>query len=319
MPDDKFNGKYIDQALVKGVWYGISSGPKPQVYIGSINSDPESLRNRSVIVNSSTSGTSGKFPSKTAGHDLALLTIRYGEGLYIQKAVDTTTTIEWERVYVNGSWGDWARVTSVGDSSDIANEALKETEQNTEDINKIYKAIGGKDKSPKIISDVNALRKNLDDFFDDYRAYKSTNDSNIASVKTGGMAFDRVARERTNYIVNNDVRTGQYPGIKFYTNTNQFALSNKDSVLVIAQDTCTNWGIKRKSDPYPVNGTTNSVFIAANASGGLCEAHVTGGTYVPPSPNDPTGGGWYVTFDRFVTGDIQIAWTLIVFDQQFTY
>lgn len=168
MPDDKYNGLYIHKELVKGNWYGICSGPKPQVYTGNIDtaSNLEDIRNKALYI-VSPSSENGTFP--VYGHKSAVLTTRYGSDVYLQRLFDIDAGVEWERAKIGStSWYEWKRVTTEGDASSLARDADQRSRNNATAINQIDSAIGGRTASPNInsrvssnTSSINSMRTEL--------------------------------------------------------------------------------------------------------------------------------------------------------------
>lgn len=168
MPDDKYNGLYIHKELVKGNWYGICSGPKPQVYTGNIDtaSNLEDIRNKALYI-VSPSSENGTFP--VYGHKSAVLTTRYGSDVYLQRLFDIDAGVEWERAKIGStSWYAWKRVTTEGDASSTANAADQRSRSNSSAINQLDSAIGGRTASPNInsrvssnTSSINSMRTEL--------------------------------------------------------------------------------------------------------------------------------------------------------------
>ena len=307
MPDDKFNGRYIDQALVKGNWYGISSGPKPQVFTGNIDNATglanglEDIRNKALLI-ISPNESNGHFPNGTYGHPSLITTIRYGDNFYLQRLVDTqgdstTPIIEYIRTkYGNSSWTEWQRVTSFGDASSTASLALTTAQNAAQNITYINTAIGGISANPSIDSRVKSNASNITKQTDELRKTNTR-----VNDLFNGSANDSIARR---FITNNDVRSGQSPGIKFYANQNGFTIGSSNSVRVLNTANMRSWGF---------NGN-NSVFLVSNANNDLNQAHVEGGTFVP---DDGSGnrGGWYAVWNSSTNTDILLNWTLIVFNQ----
>lgn len=301
MPDDKFNGRYIDQALVKGNWYGISSGPKPQVFTGNIDNATglanglEDIRNKALYLVSPNSAN-GTFPEY--GHKCTVLTTRYGDDVYLQKLFDIDANVEYERVKLgNTQWKGWQRVTSYGDASQKASDADTRSRSNETAINDIYSIIGGRNHTKPTTSSSTPISDRV------YSNSTSIN-SHTNDIKTlngnvtdlfGGKANDSIARK---FLTNNDVRAGQLPGIKFYANTNEYTISNSDSVQIISAEVCSTWGANE----------TNSIFFVSNANGTTSSIHVEGGTYVP-------GSGWYAVWDGNYSGPMRLNWMLVVFNQ----
>lgn len=294
MPDDKFNGRYIDQALVKGNWYGISSGPKPQVFTGNIDNATgltnglEDIRNKALYL-VSPSSANGTFPAY--GHKCTVLTTRYGDDVYLQKLFDIDANVEYERVKLgNTAWKGWQRITTEGDASSTATLALTTAQNAAQNITYINTAIGGISANPSIDSRVKSNASNI-----------NTLTTNLGKTDTrvdnlfNGSANDSIARK---FITNNDVRAGQLPGIKFYANTNAYTISNSDSVQIISANVCSSWGANE----------TNSIFFVSNANGTTSSIHVEGGTYVP-------GSGWYAVWDGNYSGPMRLNWMLVVFNQ----
>lgn len=153
MPDDKYNGLYIHKELVKGNWYGICSGPKPQVYTGNIDtaSNLEDIRNKALYI-VSPSSENGTFP--VYGHKSAVLTTRYGEApndVYLQRLFDIDAGVEWERAKIGStSWYVWKRVTTEGDASSLARDADTRSRNNSTAIDQLDRAIGGRTANPNI-------------------------------------------------------------------------------------------------------------------------------------------------------------------------
>ena len=315
MPNDTYGGLYINKELVKGKWYGVCSGPKPQVFTGNINNagDLENIRNKSLYI-SSASSSNGIFPEGTYGHNFAVLTIRYGEGngLYIQKAVDLSINpvLEYERVWNNNKWTTWARVTSFGDASQAAATAQATADDAKRRTDYLYKITGYKDgttsANPTIDNRIRTNSNNIDTINRTLGSTPSgqTINGRIDSINgqinnlSSGSANDRVARDHTNKIINNDVRAGQLPGIKVYANTNVYDAINQSAVQVITQDTCNNWGANFQ----------NSMFFVSNGDAADHPVHVEGGSYLE-------GGGWWAVFDRDYSGAVRINWMLVIFNQ----
>ena len=156
MPDDKYNGLYIHKELVKGNWYGICSGPKPQVYTGNIDtaSNLEDIRNKALYI-VSPSSENGTFP--VYGHKSAVLTTRYGSDVYLQRLFDIDAGVEWERAKIGStSWYAWKRVTTEGDASATATAADQRSRNNSTAIDQLDRAIGGRTASPNINSRVSS-------------------------------------------------------------------------------------------------------------------------------------------------------------------
>lgn len=319
MPDDIYGNKYVNKMYVKGAWYSYEAGPRPKTYTGSIesfsNNNIENIRNKALFIQAAQSGQ-GIFPEGKYGHNYAILTIRYGEGndgLYIQKAVDLTETpaLEYERVSNPNSttgWSDWVRVSAYTDSSGTADEALRQAKAAAAEASYIDTFIG-KTSGP-VASNNTPLAtriKNNSDNIDGVNTaltnYKKVVDPQLDNLAKGS-ANDRVARDHTNKIINNDVRTGQLPGIKVYSNQNGFTIGGNNSVRILDETNMRDWGF---------NGS-NSVFLVSNANNDINEAHVEGGTFVPPLPNQDRGG-WYAVWTGSTNTDILLNWTLIVFNQ----
>lgn len=296
MPDDKYNGLYIHKELVKGNWYGICSGPKPQVYTGNIDtaSNLEDIRNKALYI-VSPSSENGTFP--VYGHKSAVLTTRYGSDVYLQRLFDIDAGVEWERAKIGStSWYAWKRVTTEGDASSTANLALTTAQNAVQNITDINKAIGGISANPSIDSRVKSNASNINTLTNNL----GTTNARVNNL-FNGSANDSIARR---FITNNDVRSGQSPGIKFYANQNGFTIGSNNSVRVLNTTHMRSWGF---------NGN-NSVFLVSNANNDLNEAHVEGGTFVP---DDGSGnrGGWYAVWNSSTNVDILLNWTLIVFNQ----
>lgn len=297
MPNDKYNGLYIHKELVKGSWYGICSGPKPQVYTGNIDtaSNLEDIRNKALYI-VSPSSANGTFP--VYGHKSAVLTTRYGSDVYLQKLFDIDAGVEWERAKIGStSWYAWKRVTTEGDASSTASLALTTAQNAAQNITYINTAIGGISANPSIDSRVKSNASNI-----------NTLTNNLGTTNTrvnnlfNGSANDSIARR---FITNNDVRSGQLPGIKFYTNQNGFSINPGDtSVRVLDEGNMRSWGFTG----------SNSVFLVSNANGDLNGAHVEGGTFVPPISGQDRGG-WYAVFNGSNNVGILLNWTLIIFNQ----
>lgn len=290
MPDDKYNGLYIHKELVKGNWYGICSGPKPQVYTGNIDtaSNLEDIRNKALYI-VSPSSANGTFP--VYGHKSAVLTTRYGNDVYLQRLFDIDAGVEWERAKIGStSWYEWKRVTTEGDASSLARDADNRSRSNLTAINQIDSAIGGRTASPNINSRVSSNTSAINSIRTDLNTVKLTANSAVNTALT--------ALDHSNKIVNNDVRSGQLPGIKFYANTNVFTVTNQSSVQVIAQDVCNNWGANFQ----------NSMFFVSNGDAADHPVHVEGGSYLD-------GNGWWAVFDRDFSGAVRINWMLVVFSQ----
>ncbi len=313
MPDDIYGNKYVNKMYVKGAWYSYEAGPRPKTYTGSIesfsNNNIENIRNKALFIQAAQS-SQGVFPEGKYGHNYAILTIRYGEGndgLYIQKAVDLTETpaLEYERVSNPNSttgWSDWVRVSAYTDSSGTADEALRQAMAAAAEADYIDKFIG-KTSGPvasnntPLATRIKNNSDNIDGVSKELTKYKNAVDPQLDSLAKGS-ANDRVARDHTNKIINNDVRTGQLPGIKIYANTNVFEVSNQSSVQVIAQDVCNNWGANFQ----------NSMFFVSNGDAADHPVHVEGGSYL-------NGNGWWAVFDRDYSGAVRINWMLAVFSQ----
>lgn len=294
MPDDKYNDLYIHKELVKGKWYGICSGPKPQVYTGNIDTDSnlEDIRNKALYI-VSPSSANGTFP--VYGHKSAVLTTRYGNNVYLQRLFDIDAGVEWERAKIGStSWYEWKRVTTEGDASSLAQSADTRSRDNATAINQINNAIGGRTASPNIDSRVRSNTSAIGSLSNDYNAFKNGTNLSIMSLRSNVVT----ALDHSNKIVNNDVRAGQLPGIKFYANTNVFTVINQSSVQVIAQDVCNNWGANFQ----------NSMFFVSNGDAADHPVHVEGGSYL-------NGNGWWAVFDRDFSGAVRINWMLAVFSQ----
>lgn len=225
MPNDTYGGLYINKELVKGSWYGICSGPKPQVFTGNINNtgDLENIRNKSLYI-SSASSSNGTFPEGTYGHNFAVLTIRYGEGngLYIQKAVDLSVNpvIEYERAW-NNDWTKWIRVTSFGDASQAAataqstaDDARRRTEYlykitgysdgttsanptisnriktNSDNINAINNTLGSTPSGQTINGRINSINGQVGDLQSKAGKLLNQNDNKIINVYQGNAVID---------------------------------------------------------------------------------------------------------------------------------
>ena len=300
MPDDKYNGLYIHKELVKGNWYGICSGPKPQVYTGNIDTGSDSLeniRNKALYI-VSPSSENGTFP--VYGHKSAVLTTRYGSDVYLQRLFDIDEGVEWERVKIgpdSNSWYEWKRVTTEGDASSLARDADNRSRSNSTAINQIDSAIGGRTASPNINSRVSSNTSSINSM---------RTELNKVTVTANNAANNAVkALDHSNKLVNGDVRPGQLAGIKVYTNHSGFSINPGDtSVRVLNEGNMSSWGF---------NGS-NSVFLVSNANGDLNGAHVEGGTFVPPISGQ-NRGGWYAVFNGANNTDILLNWTLIVFNQ----
>lgn len=297
MPDDKYNGLYIHRELVKGNWYGICSGPKPQVYTGNIDtaSNLEDIRNKALYI-VSPSSENGTFP--VYGHKSAILTTRYGSDVYLQRLFDIDAGVEWERAKIGStSWYAWKRVTTEGDASSTANAADQRSRNNSTAINQIDSAIGGRTANPNINKRVLSNASAIDSI-----------NTTLGTVKTtANNAANNAAKalDHSNKLVNGDVRSGQLAGIKVYTNQNGFSINPGDtSVRVLGESNMSSWGF---------NGS-NSVFLVSNANGDLNGAHVEGGTFIPPISGQ-NRGGWYAVFNGSNNTDILLNWTLIVFNQ----
>ena len=294
MPDDKYNGLYIHKELVKGNWYGICSGPKPQVYTGNIDtaSNLEDIRNKALYI-VSPSSENGTFP--VYGHKSAVLTTRYGSDVYLQRLFDIDAGVEWERAKIGStSWYEWKRVTTEGDASSLARDADNRSRSNLTAINQINDAIGGRTVSPNINSRVSSNTSSINSIRTDLGTVKTTaNNAANNAVK---------ALDHSNKIVNGDVRTGQKAGMKFYANQNEYTLNSpQSSVIIIEKSVCDNWGAN----------SNNSMFFVSNANSNVSPVHIDGGTFVP-------NGGWAAVFDRDYTGRIIINWMLVVIDQTIT-
>jgi len=301
MPDDKYNGLYIHKELVKGNWYGICSGPKPQVYTGNIDtaSNLEDIRNKALYI-VSPSSENGTFP--VYGHKSAVLTTRYGSDVYLQRLFDIDAGVEWERAKIGStSWYAWKRVTTEGDASSLAQSADTRSRDNATAINQINTAIGGRTASPNIDSRVRSNTSAINSLSTDYNNFKSSIDLSIMSLRS----YIVEALDHSDKLVNGDVRSGQLAGIKVYTNQNGFSINSGDtSVRVLNESNMSSWGF---------NGS-NSVFLVSNANGDLNGAHVEGGTFIPPISGQ-NRGGWYAVFNGANNTDILLNWTLIVFNQ----
>lgn len=300
MPDDKYNGLYIHKELVKGKWYGICSGPKPQVYTGNIDtaSNLEDIRNKALYI-VSPSSENGTFP--VYGHKSTVLTTRYGDNtnaVYLQRLFDIDAGVEWERAKIgSASWYKWKRVTTEGDASSTANAADQRSRNNSTAIEQLDKAIGGRTANPNINSRVSSNTSSINSM---------RTELNKVTVTANNAANNAVkALDHSNKLVNCDVRQGQLAGIKVYTNQNGFSINPGDtSVRVLDEGNMSSWGF---------NGS-NSVFLVSNANGDLNSAHVEGGTFVPPISGQ-NRGGWYAVFNGSNNLDILLNWTLIVFNQ----
>lgn len=300
MPDDKYNGLYVHKELVKGNWYGICSGPKPQVYTGNIDtaSNLEDIRNKALYI-VSPSSENGTFP--VYGHKSTVLTTRYGDNtnaVYLQRLFDIDAGVEWERAKIgSASWYKWKRVTTEGDASSTANAADQRSRNNSTAIEQLDKAIGGRTANPNINSRVSSNTSSINSM---------RTELNKVTVTANNAANNAVkALDHSNKLVNGDVRQGQLAGIKVYTNQNGFSINPGDtSVRVLDEGNMSSWGF---------NGS-NSVFLVSNANGDLNGAHVEGGTFVPPISGQ-NRGGWYAVFNGSNNVGILLNWTLIVFNQ----
>lgn len=301
MPDDKYNGLYIHKELVKGSWYGICSGPKPQVYTGNIDtaSNLEDIRNKALYI-VSPSSENGTFP--VYGHKSAILTTRYGNDVYLQRLFDIDAGVEWERAKIGStSWYAWKRVTTEGDASSLAQSADTRSRDNATAINQIDRAIGGRTASPNINSRVSSNTSAINSLNNNFNTFKNSTDLSIMSLRSNVVK----ALDHSDKIVNGDVRQGQLAGIKIYTNQNGFSINPGDtSVRVLDEGNMSSWGF---------NGS-NSVFLVSNANGDLNGAHVEGGTFIPPISGQ-NRGGWYAVFNGSNNVGILLNWTLIVFNQ----
>ena len=260
MPDDKYNGLYIHRELVKGNWYGICSGPKPQVYTGNIDtaSNLEDIRNKALYI-VSPSSENGTFP--VYGHKSAILTTRYGNDVYLQRLFDIDAGVEWERAKIGStSWYAWKRVTTEGDASSLAQSADTRSRNNSTAIDQINEAIGGRTANPNINKRVSSNTSAINSLNNDYNTFKNSTNLSIRSLNSNVTK----ALDHSDKIINNDVRTGQLPGIKIYANTNVFEVSNQSSVQVIAQDVCNNWGANFQ----------NSMFFVSNGDAADHPVHV---------------------------------------------
>lgn len=298
---DKYTG-YVDEMLVKGTWWAFNGGPKPRNFTGNIDNDPESIRNLSLIITGA-SQSNGHFPNDNYGKKYAVLTIRYGESdnrLYIQKVIDIDSKIEYERYYQGSEWGTYARVTSWPDSNDRAQQAYDQSRMNLGAINSINQAIG-REGYAATGNTVNGRLSNIE------TNITGTNgiNSKITSLQNGNSndqyARDQanIAKDHSNKIINNDVRTGQKAGMKFYANQNEYTLNSPESsVIIIEKSVCDNWGAN----------SNNSMFFVSNANSNVSPVHIDGGTFVP-------NVGWAAVFDRDYAGRIIINWMLVVIDQ----
>lgn len=182
MPDDKYNGLYIHKELVKGNWYGICSGPKPQVYTGNIDtaSNLEDIRNKALYI-VSPSSENGTFP--VYGHKSAVLTTRYGSDVYLQRLFDIDAGVEWERAKIGStSWYEWKRVTTEGDASSLAQSADTRSRNNSTAIDQIDKAIGGRTASPNINSRVSSNTSAISSLNTDYNKFKNSTNTSITNL-----------------------------------------------------------------------------------------------------------------------------------------
>lgn len=182
MPDDKYNGLYIHKELVKGNWYGICSGPKPQVYTGNIDtaSNLEDIRNKALYI-VSPSSANGTFP--VYGHKSAVLTTRYGSDVYLQRLFDIDAGVEWERAKIGStSWYAWKRVTTEGDASATATAADQRSRNNATAINQIDSAIGGRTASPNINSRVSSNTSAIGSLNTDYGNFKNSTNLSISAL-----------------------------------------------------------------------------------------------------------------------------------------
>ena len=298
MPDDKYNGLYVHKELVKGNWYGICSGPKPQVYTGNIDtaSNLEDIRNKALYI-VSPSSENGTFP--VYGHKSAVLTTRYGDNnnaVYLQRLFDIDSGVEWERAKIGStSWYAWKRVTTEGDASSLAQSADTRSRDNATAINQINNAIGGRTASPNIDSRVRSNTSAINSLNTDYNTFKNSINLSIMSLRSNVVK----ALDHSDKIVNGDVRTGQKAGMKFYANQNEYTLNSpQSSVIIIEKSVCDNWGAN----------SNNSMFFVSNANSNVSPVHIDGGTFVP-------NGGWAAVFDRDYVGRIIINWMLVVIDQ----
>lgn len=203
MPDDKYNGLYIHKELVKGNWYGICSGPKPQVFTGNIDDDPESLRNKSIVV-ASPSDANGHFPTSAYGHQCAVLTTRYGDDVYLQNLFDTQANIEYDRVCINyvnrNSWREWQRVTTVEDASGLANKAWNKAVDNENEIKTINKNLGKTPANTTVNGRIDSTNSTLSSFINNnYTPFTRTTESSINDLKTKA---GKLLNQNDNKIIN---------------------------------------------------------------------------------------------------------------------
>lgn len=316
MPSDKFSNLYTDETLVKGVWYGYKAGPKPQVFTGNIDTinNLENIRNVALIINSASS-SNGTFPNGT-GRNYAILTIRYGDGngVYVQKAIDLSdpNKIEYERVCLDNSWGatstapgGWRRVSSVGDSSTIANEAYNRSNSNLEEIKNINAAIGrSSGANPSNLVTVYKRIENAQSQANNALQYGKDLRTDCTVTFQAHDVRINSALDHSTKIINSDEGASN-TGIKVYTGKSQFQIGyGATSWKILDTGHMTNWGFDN----------TNSVFMVSNGNSDLNSAHVEGGTFVP---DDGTGtrGGWYAVFEGSTNTDILFNWVLFVYGQ----
>lgn len=300
MPDDKYNGLYIHQELVKGNWYGISSGPKPQSFTGNIDDDPESLRNKALVI-ASPSSSNGTFPTSAYGHECAILTTRYGEGIYLQNMFDTQNNIEYDRVYLNNSWRAWQRVTTEGDASSTAAAADTRSRNNETAIKQINTAIGGRTANPSITSRVSSNATAINSLSSDFNTFKNSTNNSITSLSSGS-ANDRIART---YLTDQGTKWPN-KGVKVLSGY-EIKDFNGDSVKMIDWSNFVAWG----------GNMSNSTVIFSNvtpigAPGTGHEIHISGSTLVE-------NNGWYAVCDssKEVRG-LHISYTLFIANQPMT-
>lgn len=202
MPDDKYNGLYIHKELVKGSWYGICSGPKPQTYTGNIDtaSNLEDIRNKALYI-VSPSSENGTFP--VYGHKSAVLTTRYGSDVYLQRLFDIDAGVEWERAKIGStSWYEWKRVTTEGDASSLASAADQRSRNNSSAINQIDSAIGGRTASPNINSRVSSNTSSINSMRTDLNKVTVTA-NNAASNAVKALGYSgKIFNNQDNKIIN---------------------------------------------------------------------------------------------------------------------
>ncbi len=118
MPDNDNIAGYIDRNYVKGQAYRLAGCPIPTVFTGNINVISDDLLVRAVTAVDGEA--SGVFPKTSYSDRYLIETIEYGNGLYLQTAVDSECS-EYRRIYTasSDSWTNWIGVSdTVNDFSE---------------------------------------------------------------------------------------------------------------------------------------------------------------------------------------------------------